>query len=194
MSEPSIRISETDFGQLQEAVLELSEASARLASVLHRLSSSCRWDVVSYPIPQSWLKENENLKLFLKFKGVGTGIPETPKFLLNFVDHFTEDFEKEAYVKPIFLAGFWAKIAVECHVSHETDYYPKAAEHWLVLRGGAWSEPALFLSEEDVYQFVTNSTFENQIVQPLGDWKEVFIYCSGAGIDPPTQWRWRKQT
>ena len=197
MSEPSIRISETDFLELQEAVLDLSESSARLAGVLQRLSTSCRWDVVAYPIPEKWLKETRKLQESLQFFGLETGPPpETPSFLLNLSDKLADletDGEKEAIVRPIFLAGFWAKVALECRVPFETEYFPKKALHWLVLRGGSWAEPALFVSEEDSRQFIPSSIFENTILQPLGDWSEVFIFCSGAGIDPPSQWRWRKQ-
>lgn len=200
MSEPSIRISESDFIQLSEAALDLSESAARFARVLERLSSSRRWDVVPYPVPQSWIKENDKLKLFLRFRGVEDGPPETPRFLLNFGDylsHLPSEEDRDLVVRPIFVAGFWAKASLDCSVPHTAlpaAYYPEKALHWLVLRGGSWPEPALFLSEEDVHQFVGNSTFSNNIVQPLGDWNEVFIFCSGAEIDPPSQWRWRRET
>ena len=173
MSEPSIRISESDFLQLSEAVLDLSESAARLARVLERLSSSRRWDVVPYPVPQTWIKENENLKLFLRFRGIEDGPPETPGFLLNLGDHLshlTTEEEKDLRVRPVFVAGFWARASLDCVIPHSSlpaAYFPEQTRHWLVLRGGSWPEPALFLSEEDVNQFVGNSTHSNIIVQQL---------------------------
>lgn len=119
MSEPSIRISESDFIQLSEAALDLSESAARFARVLERLSSSRRWDVVPYPVPQSWIKENDKLKLFLRFRGVEDGPPETPRFLLNFGDylsHLPSEEDRDLVVRPIFVAGFWAKASLDCSV------------------------------------------------------------------------------
>lgn len=195
MSEPSIRIAETDFVELSEAALDLSEAAARFARLLERFSSSCRWDVVPYPVSQNWIKENEKLQLLLRFKGVETGPPDTPRFLLNFgdyLDHLPTEEERDLVIRPIFSAGFWARVALDCVVPHEVSYFPRKFSFWLVLRGGAWQEPALFSSEEDLHQFVGRSTDSNKIVQPLGDWAEVFIFCRGAGIDAPTRWKWRK--
>ena len=112
------------------------------------------------------------------------------------ISHLTTKEEKELRVRPIFVAGFWARASLDCVIPHSSlpaPYVPDQTRHWLVLRGGSWPEPALFLSEEDVNQFVGKSTQSNIIVQQLESWSEVFIFCSGAGIDPPSQWRWKNE-
>ena len=130
------------------------------------------------------------------FRGVEEGPPPTPDFLLNLLDESVGVYnrtEQEDWARPAFWAGFWAKAAIETDTSWSPQYRPDSPAYWVVLRGGDWEEPSVFESEAEVKRFVGKQPTDKHIIQPLIDYIEIFIFCSGASVGIPGRWLWTRR-
>ena len=196
MSDSFIRLSRSDLQSIQAAALDLSEASARLASELTDILCGGYWVCKVLTPPGDWEVENNKLKVFLRFRGVEDGPPPTPDFLLNLLDESVGVYnrtEQEDWARPAFWAGFWARAAIYTGTSWAPQYLPDNPAYWVVLRGGDWEEPSVFESEAEVKRFVGKQPTDKHIVQPLIDYIEIFIFCSGASVGIPGRWLWTRR-
>ena len=195
MSDSFIRLSRSDLQSIQQAALNLSEASARLASELTDILCGGYWVCRVLTPPGDWEVENNKLKVFLQFRGADQGPPPTPDFLLHLLDESVGVFnrsDQEDWARPSFWAGYWAKAALTTNTPWTSDYLPENPVYWIVLRGGDWEEPSVFESLAEVNRFVSPS--DQHIIQPLLDYIEIFIFCSGASIGLPGRWLWTRRS
>lgn len=197
MSDSFIRLSRSDLQSIQQAALNLSEASARLASELTDILCGGYWICRVLTPPGDWEVENNKLKAFLQFRGADQGPPPTPDFLLHLLDESVGVFnrsDQEDWARPSFWAGYWARAALTTNTPWTSDYLPEHPVYWIVLRGGDWEEPSVFESLAEVNRFVSRTPTDQHIIQPLLDYIEIFIFCSGASIGPPGRWLWTRRS
>ena len=85
------------------------------------------------------------------------------------------------------------QLSRQTDTSWSPQYRPDSPAYWVVLRGGDWEEPSVFESEAEVKRFVGKQPTDKHIIQPLIDYIEIFIFCSGASVGIPGRWLWTRR-
>ena len=131
MSDPFVRLSRSDLQSVQEAALNLAEASSRLAAELTDILCGGYW------INEA---ENDKLRIFLQFRALEDGPPPTPQFLLDLLESVGvhNDTDRQDWARV--LGRFLGCCFIECRDSIQ------GCAYWVVLRRGDWEEPSLFES------------------------------------------------
>lgn len=146
---------------------------------------------VPFPL-DTWIPHCNNLR----FRGADTGPPEVPDFCLDLGraklglsgDRLAEK------VSSAFDAGFWAKAAVDCHISYSRRLVRDVGElvrHIVVLRSTHCS-PFRVTCWQDLTD-LCDVTDETIVYEAFGTFTEVQLFCAGAASEIPPLKRWIRQ-
>lgn len=120
------------------------------------------------------------------------GPPEYPEFCIVAAQRSLSSSKSSAdtRAREAFKAGFWARAFWTCHTEGESLYRPGVSSYtqW-VLRKGPGFDFIRVTSQADSDR-LTTSFADIVFVEKLPTLTELHIFCAGARILVPPQWRW----
>ena len=133
----------------------------------------------------------------LRFYAVETGPPEVPDFCLSLGRQKLVGSSAliEKKVSSAFIAGFWARVSLDCVVPYsqrKSEAPGESISHFVVLRS-SHSSPFRVTFWQDLTDLcdITDPTIVYEI---FATFTEVQIFCAGAGTEIPALKRWIKET
>lgn len=125
---------------------------------------------------------------------VEEGPPDTPDQLYEFgrcllpVSAYTA----HVWVRDAFVAGFWARVSLDCQVPYRRfEPAPRAPAHWVVLRAGDKLAPVRFEDFTSFDQYTKSVWGEDLVSEVFQNVAEVHIFCHAARSVVPQCLVWR---
>ena len=177
---------------IQGLVRAIEALNVRVGLLVERVEAGTRleaeWEVIESEVPATYPKGKELQRLS---SGIAEEPPEVPPIAFALGRRLTgADIGADSRVRRAFLAGFFAKIAVETSTNYEE--VPALAvsnTQWVVVRGSTLGRPVRVPSKRDLSLAISGAS--SPISQGFASATEAFIFCIGCGIPPPPLQKWR---
>ena len=186
----TVEVSQSDLRRIVEAVEILTEAVSRLQPYVRE--RTFEWVEVAPREPPPLFDEEVRSRVSGELEGYGgdTGAPLVPAECLALCAHLPEGEER---ARRAFRLGFWACVAVDCHLAYQSeDQIPGLPSvQWVILRGGGNYNPCRVYSAEEAERILAGA--EKPICEAFGSYAEVNCFCLGAGCWIPRLMSWRSR-